>query len=127
MKRAGKAILQQHEEEMTHRVTVLGEIVSTTGFTAQNTYILYDLFLPEQGWLFEDINETEMYGIIRDNSVEYNKRKSVTHISQGRVEMSEDLEDEDTTKFTSHFCFPFDYQFLAKDSAFANSRPYILL
>ena len=109
------------------RVTVLGEIVSATGFSAQNTYIMYEIFLPEQGWLFEDINETEMYGIIRDNSVEYNKRKSVTHISSGKVDISDDVEDEDTTKFTSHFCFPFDYQFLAKESAFANSRPTLLL
>jgi len=29
--------------------------------------------------------------------------------------------------FTSHFCFPFDYQFKAKDASFNNSRPYLIM
>jgi hypothetical protein len=43
---------------------------------------------------------------------EFNKRKCVTQISAGRVDATTDPEDEDTTKFTSHFAFPFDYQML---------------
>ena len=35
---------------------VLGEIVETVGFEAENTYIFYDTFLPE-GWTFEESNE----------------------------------------------------------------------
>ncbi len=62
----------------------------------------------------EDVNEYELYGIQRDEFMEFNKRKSVTQVSKGRIESSDDVEDEDTTKFVSHFCFPFDYQFLAK-------------
>ena len=38
------------------RCTVLGEIVETVGFQAENTYIRYDTFLPE-GWAFEEANE----------------------------------------------------------------------
>ena len=116
VKRAAQNFMQQHEDEMNHRVTVLGEIDYARGFTAPNIYVMFEILLPEEGWIFEDVNEYEMYGIVRDNTVEYNKRKSVTHLSMGRVENSEDVEDEDTTCFKSHFCFPFDYQFLAKDS-----------
>ena len=65
---------------------------------------------------YEDVNEYELYGITRDDTCEFNKRKSVTHVSVGRVDVTQDPEDEDTTKFTSHFCFPFEYQFMAKDS-----------
>ena len=88
---------------------------------------MFEVLIPEDGWIFEDVNEFEIFGVVRDNTVEYNKRKTVTHISQGRVEHTEDLEDEDSTKFCSHFCFPFDYQFLAKDATIETSRPYILL
>ena len=75
---------------------------------------MYSIFLPIEGWIYEDSNEFEMYGVHRDEQSEFNKRQSVTHVATGRVENAEDVEDEDTTKFTSHFCFPFDYQFLAK-------------
>jgi len=68
-----------------------------------------------------------MQGIHLDQFVEFNKKSSVTHVSTGAVEYTEDLEDEDTTKFTSHFCFPFDYQFLVKESAIKNNCPYLLL
>lgn len=77
---------------------------------------MYNMLLPETGWLYEDVNEYELYGITRDDTCEFNKRKSVTHVSVGRVDGSQDPEDEDTTKFTSHFCFPFEYQFMAKDT-----------
>ena len=100
---------KQAEEEMEHRVTVLGEIVKATGFEAKNTYIMYEVLLPTEGWIFEDVNEYEMYGIIRDTTVEYNKRSSVTHISKGRAILSNNHEDGDITKYSSHFCFPFDY------------------
>jgi hypothetical protein len=43
---------------------------------------MFEVLLPHEGWIFEDMNEYEMYGIIRDNTVEYNKRSSVTHISK---------------------------------------------
>jgi hypothetical protein len=66
---------------MNHRVTVLGEIVKASGFDAPNVYIIYKMMLPAEDWIFEDVNEYEMYGMTRDDTVEYNKRKSVTHIS----------------------------------------------
>lgn len=96
-------------EEMEHRVTVLGEISKVTGFQSPNTYVMFEVLVPSEGWIFEDINEYEMYGIIRDNTVEYNKRNSVTHLSQGVVVKSSlnNLEEEEV--FESHFCFPFDY------------------
>ena len=93
-------------EEMEHRVTVLGEIVRARGFDAQNTYVMFEVLLPNDGWIFEDINEYEMYGAIRDNTVEYNKRSSVTHISCGTTTVSE-VEGNDI--YQSNFCFPFDY------------------
>ena len=99
---------------MTNRVTVMGEIVSAEGFHTPDVYIMYEVLLPEEGWIYEDVNEYELYGIQRDEFMEFNKRKSVTQVSKGRIECSDDVEDEDTTKFVSHFCFPFDYQFLAK-------------
>ena len=58
----------------------LGEIVETKGFAADNTYIFYETFLPE-GWTFEESNEQEVFGFIRDEHAEVNKRKSVTHTS----------------------------------------------
>ena len=51
----------------------LGEIVETAGFNADNTYVFYDTFLPE-GWAFEDANEQETFGAVRDEHAEYNKR-----------------------------------------------------
>ena len=127
LKRVGKKMARQTEEEMEHRVTCLGEIVKATGFQAEDTYIMYDVLLPEQGWIFEDVNEYEMYGVIRDTTVEYNKRNSVTHVSKAKTHFSSDPEDGETTTMTSHFCFPFDFQFKAKDSAMEYQRPYILL
>lgn len=55
------------------RCTVLGEIVETVGFEADNTYIFYETFLPE-GWTFEEANEQEVFGQIRDEHAEANKQ-----------------------------------------------------
>jgi len=55
------------------RVTALGEIVKTSGFNAENTYIFYDTFLPE-GWTFEDANAYESFDTVRDEHAENNKR-----------------------------------------------------
>ena len=55
------------------RVTVLGEIVSATGFNAESLYIYYDTIVSE-GWTFEDANEYEMFGNVRDEHSENNKR-----------------------------------------------------
>jgi len=51
---------------MEHRVTVMGEVVKATGFEAESTYIMFEVLLPSEGWIFEDVNEYEMYGMIRD-------------------------------------------------------------
>ena len=71
-------MLEQQQDEMEHRVTILGEIVKASGFAAPNTYVMFEVMLPENDWVFEDVNEYEMYGATRDSTVEYNKRKSVT-------------------------------------------------
>lgn len=55
------------------RVTVLGEIVSATGFNSESLYIYYDTIVSE-GWTFEDANEYEMLGSVRDEQSENNKR-----------------------------------------------------
>ena len=73
--------LQKHEDPNTgetimfsdFRCTVLGEIVETVGFQAENTYIFYETFLPE-GWAFEEANEQEVFGQIRDEHAEANKK-----------------------------------------------------
>lgn len=127
IKKVGKKIMKQSQEDMEHRVTVLGEIVKTSGFQAESTYIMFEVLLPTDGWIFEDINEYEMYGIIRDNTVEYNKRNTVTHVSRGYLEQSNDHRDMDINRYVSHFSFPFDYQFKAKNSNMFNNRPYILM
>jgi len=54
-------------------VTVLGEIVSATGFNAESLYVYYDTIVSE-GWTFEDTNEYEMFGAVRDEQSENNKR-----------------------------------------------------
>ena len=59
--------------ESDYRCTVLGEIVETVGFTAENTYIFFDTFLPD-GWAFEESNEQEVFGFVRDEHCEVNKR-----------------------------------------------------
>ena len=108
---------------MSHRVTVLGEIVKACGFDAQNVYVMYEMMLPAEDWIYEDVNEYEMYGITRDETVEYNKRKSVTHIAEARTQLSAEKQEE----YSSHFCFPFDFQFLAKDASIKAARPYLLM
>ena len=72
-------------EEHSCRITLIGEIVSTKGFAARDLYLFYKMWLPENGWMFEDVNEYEMYGIQRDDHVQFNKRNSVTQVSTGRV------------------------------------------
>ena len=61
-------------DDIEHRVTILGEIATASGFSNPNTYVLFQVMLPEKGWVFEDVNEYEMYGVLRDTTVEYNKR-----------------------------------------------------
>jgi hypothetical protein len=56
-----------------YRVTALGEIVSASGFNSDKLYIFYDTMMSE-GWTFEDFNDTELYGMTRDDSSEINKR-----------------------------------------------------
>lgn len=58
----------------------LGEIMSTSGFDAEKQYIFYEVFIPE-GWSFEDYNEYEVTGLLREETSEFNKRNSSTHIS----------------------------------------------
>jgi hypothetical protein len=71
--------------------------------------------IPEEGgWTFEDYNQYEMQGIgLNEATSEFNKRKSVTHVSVSNVEASTDPDDPEGTQLVAHFCFPFDYQFLA--------------
>jgi hypothetical protein len=52
---------------------LIGEIISASGFDDENSYIFYEVFLPE-GWTFEDYNEYETYGISREETSEFNKR-----------------------------------------------------
>lgn len=60
-----------------YRCTVVGEIVSASGFNADRLYIFYETMVGE-GWTFEDSNDYELYGTVRDDTCESNKRKSVT-------------------------------------------------
>lgn len=76
--------------------------------------MFYEVFIPE-GWSFEDYNEYEIQGLLREETTEFNKRNSFTHVSKANVEPSTDPEDPEGTQYISHFCFPFDYQFLAKE------------
>ena len=104
------------KSDFNNRVTVVGDIVSTVGFEAAKQYVFYELLIPEEGgWAFEDYNQYEMQGIgANESTSEFNKRKSVTHVSVANVEASTDSDDPEGTQMVSHFCFPFDYQFLAK-------------
>lgn len=61
-----------------------------------------------------------------EETSEYNKRKSVTQVSCASVEASTDPEDPEGTQYVSHFCFPFDYQFLAMEHLSASKRPHLL-
>lgn len=61
-----------------------------------------------------------------EETSEFNKRKSCTHVSCATVEPSNDPEDPEGTQMVSHFCFPFDYQFLAMEELSASKRPYLL-
>ena len=47
---------------------------------------------------------------------EFNKRKSITHLAKAALDPDFDPEHEDTVRYVSHFCFPFDYQFIAKNA-----------
>ncbi len=82
--------------------------------------------LPEEGgWTFEDYNEYEMQGLgAHEETSEFNKRKSCTQVSVANVELTNDPEDPEATQLVSHFCFPFDYQFLAKEDV--TKRPHLL-
>lgn len=99
--------------------------MACSGFSAENTYVFYDVFVPE-GWSFEDANEQESFGAFRDEHSEPNKRKSVTHVSQAAVELIDDDDEVEGTHFVSHFSFPLDFQFIAQRE-FMHLRPYLLL
>ena len=88
--------------------------MKAAGFNADNTCVFYDTFIPD-GWAFEDCNEYEIYGAYRDDSVEFNKRKSSTHFSKAKVELIDDADQIEGTQYVSHFCFPFDLQFIAQE------------
>ena len=59
VKKAAKQVQQNIEDEMEHRVTILGEIATASGFCNPNTYVMFQVMLPEKGWVFEDVNEYE--------------------------------------------------------------------
>lgn len=99
--------------------------METVGFEAENTYIFYETFLPE-GWTFEEMNEQEVFGSIRDDHQEQNKRKSVTHTSKATVELVDDSDAVEGTQYVSHFSFPLDFQLMAQTDKMAE-RPYLLL
>ena len=81
--------------------------------------------MPE-GWLFEDANEYENYGLQRDEYAEFNKRKSCTHVSKATVKLVDDDDQIEGTEYVSHFSFPVDFQFLAREDKI-NERPFLLL
>ena len=117
------------KDEFNNRVTVVGEIVSASGFNAEKQYIFYELLVPEEGgWTFEDYNEYETEGLLtaHEQTSEFNKRKSCTHVSKAGVEPSTDPDDPEGTQNVSHFCFPFDYQFLAREVDSSSTRPHLL-
>lgn len=64
---------QNGEQTADYRITVIGEIVSASGFNADKLYIFYDTMVTD-GWTFEDANDYEMYGTVRDDTCESNKR-----------------------------------------------------
>ena len=121
----GQSQMQKKNVKPPVRVTVLGEIVSALDFDAENIYIRYQLFLPP-GWAFEDANEFEIAGVLRDDQAEFNKRSSTTQMSKARVELIDDEDQIEGTQYVSHFCFPLDFQFLAEDENM-DDRPYLLL
>ena len=47
-----------------------------------------EILLPEEGWVYEDVCEYEFSGLVRDKSMELNRRNFCTHIAQARVEFS---------------------------------------
>lgn len=63
----------QGKEVCDHRFTCLGEIVEASGFNQENLYVMVDTFVG-QGWTFEDNNEYEMSGTLRDDHAETNRR-----------------------------------------------------
>jgi hypothetical protein len=86
----------------------IGEIASTSGFECEMQYVFYEVFMPD-GWTFEDYNEYETYGLVREETTEFNKRGSSTHIAVASVEPSNDPDDPEATHLVSNFCFPFDF------------------
>ena len=56
-----------------------------------------------------------MFGTMRDDTCEYNKRSSNTHIAEANIELNEELFETNNTEYVSHFCFPLDFQFLVKE------------
>ena len=58
--------------------------------------MFYEVFLPES-WTFEDYNEYETYGITREDTTEFNKRQSSTHIAKANVEPSDEDDNPEGT------------------------------
>lgn len=54
--------------------------MSTSDFDSEKQYLFYEVMVPE-GWSFEDYNEYETYGLVREETTEFNKRKSTTHVA----------------------------------------------
>lgn len=68
------------QQTADYRITMSGEIVSASGFNESRLYVFYETMVTE-GWTFEDQNDYEMYGTVRDDTIESNKRQSVTQTS----------------------------------------------
>jgi len=94
----------------------IGEIESAVGFEHERTYSFFELVMPD-GWHYEDFNQFEN----ADDQTEMNKKKSCTHVSKARVEQ---VNGENLN--VSHFCFPFDFQFLATDEGM-EKRPFMII
>lgn len=89
----------EEKSDYNNRVTVVGEIVSTSGFDAEKQYVFYEILVPEEGgWIFEDYNEYEVQGLMaHEETSEMNKRRSVTQVSVAGVEPSSDPDDPEGT------------------------------
>lgn len=67
------------KEENDFRINVIGEVMSVTGFQAENTYVMFQMLLPEHGgWLFEDSGSGDHDELNWNSNSEYNRRKCVT-------------------------------------------------
>ena len=110
--------LHRQNNTADFRVTVAGEIVSASGFNASSLYVFYDTLVSE-GWTFEDQNDYEMFGTVRDDTIESNKRypslshpfcrNSVTQVSDAVSQLVSGDDAVDGTEQVCHFGFPLDF------------------